>query len=349
MLKLGIIGAGRLGSFHADKAVSHPDVQLLGVYDPQESARNTLATKHGVIACEVLEDLVSMVDAVVVATPTTQHHEVGLFCLKRGLHVLMEKPMCANWNDALELVEAAQRSNAVFQVGHVEEFNPAWQTAKNLLGDITPDKPALIDGVRTSGYTFRSTDIGTVLDMMIHDIDLVLSLIPSRVVMVEAVGFNVIGGPHEDIADVRLCFENGSTAKLFSSRVEPTPAREMKIRTPGLSVRIDFGSRMVEECRPKQSVLDGKFVPHCVSPGQIGGLAPAFMKEHFSLNIHEHAAVDALACEMDDFVQAVKNGRSPRVVGERGLAAVAVAETILKAIKQGVPQHFGHLSPRRVA
>ncbi len=349
MIKLGIIGAGRLGSFHADKASAHPDVELVGVSDPLEGARNNIANKHGIKAYENPEELTAGVDAVVIAAPTVKHHQVGMACLKQGRHVLMEKPMCVTWNDARDLVEAARRSNTVMQVGHVEEFNPAWQAAKSLLGDIGVDRPVLIDAVRTSGYTFRSTDIGTVLDMMIHDIDLVLSLVPSRVTTVEAIGMNVIGGPHEDIADVRICFENGSAAKLFSSRVEQVPTREMKLRMPDISVRVDFGSRVAEVCRPKKDVLDGNFVPGKISQEQAGGLAPAFMKEHFATETIDHAAVDALACEMDDFVRAIRTGTPPRVSGERGLAAVAVAEAILDSIKQGAPLHFGHVGQRHVA
>jgi len=220
MLKLGIIGAGRLGSFHADKAVAHPGVELVGIADPSDTARNSLAKKHGVQTFTAFDEMLPMVDAVVIASPTFLHFGLGNACLQEGKHVLMEKPMCASLAEGRQLVDLAKQRGLILQVGHVEEFNPAWAAAKKLIrSDLMAGEPILIDAVRTSGYTFRSTDIGAVFDMMIHDIDLVLSLAASQVFSVDAIGFHIIGGPHEDIAHARLRFDNGCAANLFSSRV----------------------------------------------------------------------------------------------------------------------------------
>ena len=334
MLKLGIIGTGRLGSFHADKAAAHPDVELVAVMDPSESSRKTLAAKHNVVDCDALDELCLLVDAVVIAAPTSAHYDLGIRCLRRGLHVLMEKPMCASEKEAKQLVDASLQSNVVFQVGHVEEFNPAWTAAEPLLEKVRSGRPVLIDATRCSGYTFRSTDVGTVFDMMIHDLDLVLSIVPSSVQSVDAVGFNVIGGPHEDVANARVRFENGTVANFFSSRVTPQAARSMRLTTAGTTATIDFGSRTANFIKPDSEVAQGTFAPANISFEEAARLAPTFMRERFTAEEVQNDAVDALALEMHDFVQAIQSGSAPKVSGQRALAAVAVAESVVKAIRR---------------
>ncbi len=342
MIKLGIIGAGRLGSFHADKAAAHASVGFVGVADPSEAARNQVAAKHGVQAFATLDELLPAVDAVVIAAPTFLHYKLGMPCLRQGKHVLMEKPMCASWNEAQHLVDAAERSHAVLMVGHTEEFNPAWAAAQDLLGDVRQGLPALIRAERTSGYSFRSTDVGTVFDMMIHDIDLVLSTVPSRVYSVDAVGFNVIGGPHEDTADVRIRFENGTIANLFSSRVASSVSRNMIVTMPGGTVAIDFGARTATAYQPGEEVSRGDYAPEKMMPQQVAELAPVFMQQNFATHTIGNDAVDALAAEMDDFVHAIESGRPPRVSGRRALASVALAEKIVESIQKGMPLYFSH-------
>lgn len=349
MIKLGIIGAGRLGSFHADKAAAHPAVELVGVTDPLENARNTLAEKHGIKGYDSPDKLVAAVDAVVIAAPTFLHAELGGPCLQRGRHVLMEKPMCSSWSEAQKLVDAAGRSNVVFQVGHVEEFNPAWIAAQDSICEAREGVPVLIDAVRTSGYTFRSTDVGTVFDMMIHDIDLILSLVPSRVLSVDAAGFNVIGGPHEDVADARIRFENGTVAKLHSSRVDTQPRRSMNITMLSQTTTIDFGARTATTRRPDPAVAQGDFAPDNVDPSTIPSILPTFLNDHFVVEEIQNDAVDALAREMDDFVHCIQTGATPKVSGRRALAAVAVAEMIVESIRRGTALHFGHVGDHRRA
>ncbi len=349
MIKLGIIGAGRLGSFHADKAAANESVELVCVMDTSEAARNAMAEKHGIRACAAVEELLPMVDAVVIAAPTVLHYELGMPCLRQGKHVLMEKPMCASWEEAQNLVEAAERSHAVLMVGHTEEFNPAWVAAQDSLRDVRQGQPALIRAERTSGYTFRSTDVGTVFDMMIHDIDLVLSVVPSRVYSVDAIGFNVIGGPHEDSASVCVRFENGTIAYLYASRVAPAAVRRMSVTMPFGTTTIDFGARTAKYQRPGEAVRQGEFAPNRISPRQATELAPTFMQRHFEMQETQNDAVDALAEEMVDFVKAIESGHSPRVSGRRALAAVALAEKIVESIKKASPLHFSRPGRRDAA
>ena len=347
MLKLGIIGAGRLGSFHADKAAVHPCVELIGVADPSDAVRNNLAKKHGIQAFDSFDEMLPLVDAVIIASPTFLHFGLGSACLQAGKHVLMEKPMCASLAEGRKLVELSKKSGLTFQVGHVEEFNPAWAaTKKSLRSDLMAGEPILIDAVRTSGYTFRSTDVGTVFDMMIHDIDLVLSLVASNVFSVDAIGFHIVGGPNEDVAHARIRFENGCAANLFSSRVAEKAERKMRITTATATVTVDFGTRTTTCHRADETVLQGKFAPNNVLPDSVSLLTPTFMKDAFTLDTEIHDAVDALAAELDDFVLSIQANKTPRVSGFRALESISVAETIVRSISKG-GAYWHHV--RRVA
>ena len=336
MLKIGIIGAGRLGSFHADKAAAHPDVELIGIADPSCTARNNLAKKYSIRAFDSFDAMLPLLDAAVIASPTFLHFGLGIACLQAGKHVLMEKPMCASLAEGRKLVELSQKNGLVLQVGHVEEFNPAWAaTKKSLRSDLMTGEPVLIDAVRTSGYTFRSTDVGTVFDMMIHDIDLVLSLVASNVFSVDAIGFHIVGGPNEDVAHARIRFENGCAANLFSSRVAEKAERKMQITTATATVTVDFGTRTTTCHRADETVLQGKFAPNNVLPDSVSLLTPTFMKDAFTLHTETHDAVDALAAELDDFVLSIQTNKSPRVSGTRALESISVAETIVRSISKG--------------
>jgi len=261
----------------------------------------------------------------------------------------MEKPLCSSWSDAQTLVNTAKRTNVVLQTGHIEEFNPAWNSIQHELSEAKEGVPVLIDAVRTSGYSFRCTDTGAVFDLMIHDIDLILSLIPSRIMSVDAVGFNIIGGHCEDIADVRLRFENGTAARLFSSRVAEKAQRQMKITTPSKTIEIDFGSRTAKIRKPDSDVLEGHTSPKRILAEDIAKIAPSFMQEHWTLEEIQNYAVDALSCEMDDFVSSILNNKQPLVNGMRGLSAVAVAETIVDSINRKMILEFARTGSRKAA
>ena len=335
MLKIGIIGAGRLGSFHADKVAAHAGVELVGVADPCENARKSLAQKHGIPSFDSFDEMLPTVDAVIIASPTSLHYGLGSACLQAGKHVLMEKPMCASLAEGRKLVATAQQEGLVLQVGHVEEFNPAWTAAKkSIRHDLMDGEPIMIDAIRTSGYTFRSTDIGTVFDMMIHDIDLVLSLTASHVFSVDAIGFHIIGGPNEDVAHARLRFDNGCAANLYASRVADKAERKMRITTATATVAVDFGTRTTVCHRADETVLEGKYAPNHVLPDSVSLLVPTFMKDAFSLEAQTHEAVDALAEELDDFVCSILSHKTPRVSGGRALEAISVAETIVRSISR---------------
>ena len=337
MLKLGIIGAGRLGSFHADKAAKHSGVQLIGIVDSCESRRKELAAKHGIADYAQAAELLQQADAVVIAAPTQFHHALGREALEAGVHVLMEKPLAVSEQEAKELVQLAESQKRILQVGHVEQFNPAWELAQPVLQAVQAGNRAIFSAERTSGYTFRSTDIGVVHDLMVHDLDLILSVVPSSIRAIEATGFHVIGsakqGGHEDIAHARLRFENGTVAEIRASRVDTEARRQMRIQTAHFSAEIDFASRETKITQASDAVVKGEF-----SPAVLGGTNPAeiaktFMSEQFSNAKTAGEAVDALVLELEDFVQAIQNGAPSQVPGTRALKAVAAADAVAKIIR----------------
>lgn len=271
-----------------------------------------------------------VVDAVSVVVPTVAHREVAGAFLDAGIPVLVEKPLAANASHAKELVELASRRDVLLQVGHIERFNPAFQVARPLIVE-----PKYIRAERTSGYTFRSTDIGVVHDLMIHDIDLVLSLVRSPLHSAEAFGVTVIGG-FEDVAQARLRFENGCIADLTASRISPTIARSLQTWSAGGCVTCDMHTREVKRFAPSDAL---RFGPAPLDMARQPGADIEQLKQdifgHFVAveNLPVDASgPDALTQELTEFVDCVQNRREPRVDGEQALRAMVVADAVLKSL-----------------
>jgi predicted dehydrogenase len=323
---MAVIGAGRLGGFHAEKIVQRNDVELLGVVDPLPANRDRVAAKCGTQSLAEYDGLLGQLHAAVVATPTRFHHRVAMELLSAGIHVLVEKPICSTCAEADELVVAARAHNAVLQVGHVERFNPAFDAATPHVAD-----PKFIEAVRTSGFTFRSTDVGVVLDLMIHDIDLVLSLARGRLRKVDALGISVLGG-HEDVANARLEFDSGCVATLSASRVSYEQVRRMQAWSARGFASIDFATRTTTLVRPSETLMRRQFDVDTLTPEQVAYFRDHLGDEHLPREQVQSASVDALALELDDFVEAIRRQRQPRVTGEAGRDALAVAEQVLDCI-----------------
>lgn len=326
-LRTAVIGAGRLGGFHAQKLAAIKDVELVAIVDPVPAQRDRVAAQVGAKALDDPQELFGLVDAVVIAAPTRLHHAVGMKCLAQGIHVLMEKPLAATVAESGELVRAARQHGAILQVGHVERFNPALALALPHL-----EAPKYIEAVRASGFTFRSTDVGVVLDLMIHDLDLVLSLVQSEVKEVHAMGISVLGG-HEDVAQARLEFESGCVATLSASRVSYEAIRRMQVWSARSYATLDFATRHATVIRPSETLLKRQFQVDALSPEQVEYYKENLLKEHLPRQEFEAPAVDALALEVQDFVDSVLTSRSPRVTGEHGHKAVEVAQQILDRIQ----------------
>ncbi|MEN6459321.1 MAG: Gfo/Idh/MocA family oxidoreductase [Thermoguttaceae bacterium] len=325
-LRIAVVGAGRLGGFHAQKLAARKDVELLAIVDPLAANRERVAAECHTAARADCADLLGQLDAAVIAAPTTLHHHIARRLLDAGVHLLVEKPLCSTQSEADELVAIAKRHGATLQVGHVERFNPAFHAAADALR-----APKYIEATRTSGFTFRSTDVGVVLDVMIHDIDLVLSMVRSPVRKVEALGFSVLGG-HEDVANARIEFESGCVASLSASRVSYEQIRRMQVWSADGFAAVDFAARTTTLVRPSETLRRRAFDVAALLPAQVDYFRQHFAEEHLPKETRTFDAVDALALEQDDFIESIRGARQPRVTGEAGRDALAVAEQILARI-----------------
>jgi predicted dehydrogenase len=324
-----VVGAGHLGKFHASKLKTLPEFELVGIVDPSDQARANAAEQFGVPTMSDHREWLGNVDAVVVASPTTYHRRVTSEFLETGAHALVEKPLTSTAAEAEELVECALLRRRVLQVGHVERFNPAFEAVRPLCA-----APRYIECLREGPFSFRSTDIGAVLDLMIHDIDLTLALAGSPLIGVEAVGQSILG-KREDIVHARLQFADGCTAQLHASRAAPTAARTLKVQTPQRLVAVDLNARTATITH-----LDPRLVRGEVDVEKLDAAAKLKMKESLAnewLRVEktEVPARDALTVQLQDFAEAIRTGRRPRASGVDGLEAIRVAEQILEALHRG--------------
>jgi predicted dehydrogenase len=325
-IRLAVVGCGRLGGFHAQKLAAREDVELKAVVDPVAANRQRVAAECHTEALTDFAGLFGTIDAAVIAAPTSLHHRVAREFLDAGIHLLVEKPLCTTHAEADELTAIARRRGAILQVGHVERFNPAFQVAATQL-----HSPKYIEASRANGFTFRSTDVGVVLDLMIHDIDLVLSLVKSPVRKVEALGISVLGG-HEDMANARLEFESGCVASLSASRVSYEPVRRMRAWSAQTFADIDFATRTATLIRPSKTLLQRRFNVDALTPEEVEYQRKHFADEQLPQEKITLDAVDALALEIDDFIRAIRTSSEPCVNGEAGRNALDVAEQILARI-----------------
>jgi predicted dehydrogenase len=275
--------------------------------------------------------------------PTTHHLAVGREFLKRGIPLLIEKPLARNVAEGQELVDLAQKHDAVLQVGHIERFNPAFEELQS-----RPFTPRFVRAERMGPFTGRSTDVGVVLDLMIHDIDLLLALMRDAVKSIEAVGMTVFGG-HEDVANARLHFSKGCIAEIMASRASPTPSRRMQLWGPEGFAEADFSGRKVTLVQPSDQVRRHGLDPARLDPASRSRIREELFTRHLELLTVDETAQDQLTCELREFVACVQNGRSPRVTGRDGLTALDVAERIFKSIgtlETAAPK--GLLFPHRV-
>jgi predicted dehydrogenase len=326
-LRVGVIGAGHLGRIHTRLLQSIEDVELVGVVDPVPDARQRIAQEFNVHTCEHHSELPGTIDAAIVATTTEYHHAVGTDMLRQGAHVFVEKPISATVAQADELVALAQENGLVLQVGHVERFNPAFCAVARSLR-----RPRYIEAVRMSGYTFRSTDIGVVLDLMIHDLDLVLSMVRSEVVEIDALG-STIFGPHEDMAHAHLRFANGCIVNLNASRTSFYLQRQMQILTDRAYGHVDFGEGTAKLVRPSKEVLRGEIQVQSMSMEERERVQHNLFTDLLPVRDLAVEKRNAILDEQHDFIESIREGRRPRVCGEQGRYCLSIAEKILERIR----------------
>lgn len=327
-LRMAVVGTGALGRHHARILSEMPGVELTAIADTNPVAGADVAAKCGTTWVADYRDLIEQLDAVVVAVPTQAHHAVAGEFLRHGVDVLVEKPIAATLRQAEELVELATAKGALLQVGHVERFNPALVAARPHLHE-----PRYIRAERYSPYSFRSTDIGVVHDMMIHDIDLVLSLVPADVERVEAFGVSILG-EHEDCVQARLTFADGCVADLSANRVSPSTRRDMQIWSADGCAHLDFAARTSVLYLPSPTLRFG------TSPleraRQPGVNLEELREEIFGTYIKVHRPTvtpcDQLTEELLAFTHSVRTRERPLVDGVQAARAMAAAAQILDRI-----------------
>ena len=328
VLRIAVIGAGHLGRFHARLAAENPEFELVAVCDPQAEAGQHLAEEVGTRAVSDYTEITGQIDAAIVASPTFTHRDIGMELLSQGKSVLIEKPIAPTAAEAKDLVELADQRGVVLQIGHVERFNPAFTGVETKLRD-----PKFIEATRLSGYSFRSTDIGVVLDLMIHDLDLVLSLVRSPVVSVEALGISVLGD-HEDIANARLHFANGCVAQLTASRVSYEMRRQMQVATTRAFASLDFSTGTTTLVEPREDILRRQLTAQELVNQGAGYWKDRLFSEVLCTNKIESPAINAIDEEQREFASAIRHGTPVRASGHEAFAAVTVAEQILVQIEE---------------
>ncbi len=327
-LRVIVIGGGRLGQFHAAKLAARADVRLIGIVEPSAERRDELS-REGFPVFADASRIPGEVQAAVVAAPTTLHGRIVRSLLADGIDVLVEKPIASSAAEARQMVALAETAGRILQVGHIERFNPAFAAAAQNIAS-----PWLIEAVRCGPFTGRSFDVGVVLDLMIHDLDLILNLTDSFPASIAASGRALLGG-NEDVAEARIEFENGCVAVLQASRITRQPRREMKIWTRSAIAEIDFAAGKVSLTRIHPDLQAGRFRPADLPAAEVRRIQPEFHEVYMPEEIVVCEKRDALAAEIADFVECVRTRRTPIVDGAAGLAALQIAEAILQAISSG--------------
>ncbi len=303
-VRLAVVGVGHLGRHHARVAASLPGVELVGIHDRNAARADEVAQEFGLRVLPGLDAVAGEAEAAVVATPTSSHAEVSAYLLERGLDVMVEKPITATLGEADGLLALALARGRIVQVGHVERYNPAVEAALDLV-----TAPLFVEVHRLGIFTRRSLDVDVVLDLMIHDLQIVQALARGRAVEIRAAGLAVLT-PLIDIANARVAFEGGCVANLTASRVSAKKVRKLRIFAHELYVSVDMQARTVKAFRLSREKGEPEIVPADVPvPDE-----------------------EPLARELADFARSVRTRRKPLVSGESGRAALALAEEVLEAI-----------------
>jgi predicted dehydrogenase len=308
-LRIAVIGVGHLGKHHARILSGLPGAELVAVVDTNRARAEEIAAANETQATFDYRDVIGRVDAVTLAVPTELHHDIALPLLAAGVHLLVEKPMARSIAEADAMIEAAADAGAVLSVGHTERFNPAIAAARPFLTD-----PRFIEVHRLGTFPERSLDIDVVFDLMIHDLDVVLSIVNSDVASLEAVGVPVITN-RVDIANVRLRFANGCIANLTASRISRERVRKIRFFQPSSYVSIDYAAQKVERWSLETA----------------SGAAPSIRGGEIAVVVEE-----PLKLELADFLEAIAVRRAPRVTGEAGRRALDLAQEIADKMAAGV-------------
>lgn len=328
-IRTAVIGVGKMGAIHAKVYDQLPQSDLVAVVDIDADKAKRMADQYGCSAFTDCADVLDKVDAVTIATPTVTHLKLAKIFIKDKIAVLIEKPLAANVREGKKIVALARKNNCVVAVGHSERCNPVVQVMKRL--DI---KPKFIEANRISPYPFRSTDIGVVLDVMIHDIDIILSLAASKIKKVDAVGVGVIADDKEDICNARIVFENGCIANITASRVALGTERKVRVFSRQAYLSLDYlkKSGIIIKADPNINVV--KWIQEHKDGGDLN-----LTEVNWPDLLHiEHLAIDdkePVRLQQESFLGAVADKElQPEVSAQEGLAALQCAQKILASIKK---------------
>ncbi len=329
-LKVAVVGVGHLGKEHARVYAEMPGVALFGVVDIQRKQAEKVAQQYNTDCFLNYKDIIDKVQAVSIAVPTKSHYAIAKDFLLQGVHVMIEKPMTGTVLEARELIDISKAKGLVLQAGYIERFNPAIAAIKRL-----SINPRFIECHRLSPFTFRSADIGVVLDLMIHDIDILLYITNSKVKKIDAVGVNVISDK-EDIANVRVQFQNGCVANVTASRVSITPMRKIRLFSEDSYISIDYQKKdaLIYKKSPELTlkslnISDTNFSTIADLKSYVFG--DLLKIEHIKMDDYE-----PLKKELESFVDCIVNHKEPVVSGEEGLRAIEVANDILREIEENL-------------
>jgi predicted dehydrogenase len=308
-LRTAVIGVGYLGRFHAQKYAELADSKLIGVVDPNPESRARVASELSVPGYADIESILGQVDAVSLAVPTPLHHSIGTKLLSKGIHVLIEKPIATTVQEARELVALARKNHAVLQVGHLERFNPAVRAAAEKLRT-----PRFVESHRLAPFKQRGSDVSVVLDLMIHDIDLIQELVGMPIESIDAVGAQVFSG-EIDIVNARIRFAGGCVANTTASRISLKQERKVRIFQDDAYLSIDMQQKILTVIRKKDA-------------------APVESPAQVSIEEDTFDQGDALRDEIAAFLHAIRTGTPPVVTGEDGLRALETAIQITELVRR---------------
>jgi predicted dehydrogenase len=328
-IRTAIIGAGKMGRIHAKVYNSLENCQLVAVVDTDKARADAIAEQYdGCQSYTDCKEILSMVDAVTISSPTIYHRDLAKIFIENGIAVMIEKPIAASVEEAQEIVDLAKKHNVVAAVGHSERCNPAVQAMKRL-----NIEAKFIEANRVSPYPFRSTDIGVVLDIMIHDIDIILSLAQSKIKRVDASGVNVIGD-HEDICNARILFENGCVANVTASRLALKTERKLRVFSKEAYLSLDYFKKdgIVIKTAPNVNVVDWIREHQAQDDFDFGDVNWPELLNIEQLDIDDR---EPLRVEQESFINAILDHKErPEVTAEEGLAAIECATMILEALKE---------------
>jgi predicted dehydrogenase len=326
MIKIGVLGAGHLGKIHIKCIREIKELELAGFYDADQKTASLVEKEFGLVHFPSIDELIDSVDVVDIVTPTISHFDCASRALKKARHVFIEKPVVTTPEEAMQLIVFADEANVKVQVGHVERFNPAFLAAQPYI-----DKPMFIEAHRLAQFNPRGTDVPVILDLMIHDIDIVLSVVRSNIKRIYASGVSVVSDT-PDIANARIEFDNGCVANLTASRISMKNMRKARFFQRDAYVAVDFLKKEVEIIRITDPVE-----PNADPFAMIIDLGDKRGKKQITVEKPEIVNINAIKTELESFCQAIVNNTAPSVTINDGYEALNVAYQILGKMQELPP------------